>query len=258
MTYKTDIRPLILITNDDSVDAQGLYRMIDAALPHGDVIAVAPQHPQSGMSSAFTIDRPLRIREYDDYMGARIFGVNGTPVDCVKLALDAIVPRKPDFLFSGINHGSNSGNSIHYSGTMGAVNEGCTAGITSAGFSLCDHSPRADFGLSMPLVRSLVDRIVVEGLPEGISLNINLPAKVVPAGIRVCRAASGHWGAEYVRYSDPQGRPFYMLTGYFVNEEPDATDTDVYWLGKNYISVVPVDLDRTAHHLIDGFRQYEN
>lgn len=257
MADNTCIRPLILITNDDSVEAQGLYRMIDAALPHGDVIAVAPQQPQSGMSSAFTIDRPLRIREYDDYNGARIFSVNGTPVDCVKLALDTIVPRKPDFLFAGINHGSNSGNSIHYSGTMGAVNEGCTAGITSAGFSLCDHSLRADFGLSMPLVSSLVDRIIAEGLPDGISLNINIPAKVVPVGARVCRAASGHWGAEYVRYSDPLARPFYMLTGYFVNEEPDATDTDMYWLANNYISVVPVELDRTAHHLIDSFGQYE-
>ena len=240
------MKRLILITNDDSAHAPGMYSLIDRALEFGDVIAVAPAEPQSGKSSALTVDGPLRINELPEYHGARVFTVSGTPVDCVKLALHAIVPRKPDLLLSGTNHGSNSGNAILYSGTMGAVMEGCTCGITSVGFSLCHHSIKADFQLSADIVRQIIAEVVANGLPAHTALNVNIPARVRPEGVRVCRAALGHWSEEYKRYLDPQGRPFYFLTGRFVNEEPDATDTDEYWLGKNYVSVVPVALDQTA------------
>lgn len=158
-------RPNILITNDDSIHAPGLLKLVDCALGFGDVTVVAPLHPQSGQSSALSVDKPLRINRLDDYRGARMFTVSGSPVDCVKLGLDAIVDVKPDYLFSGINHGSNSGNAITYSGTMGAVIEGCTVGIPSVGFSLCHHSLKADFDLSLPFVTKIMDRIVREGLP---------------------------------------------------------------------------------------------
>lgn len=239
-------RPLILITNDDSINAPGIRKLAECALEFGDVYVVAPLHPQSGQSSALTVDSPLRIGEREDYMGAKMFTVSGTPVDCVKLALHAIVPRTPDFIFSGINHGSNSGNAITYSGTMGAVIEGCTVGIPSVGFSLCHHSIKADFDLSLPYVRKIMERIVKNGLPDYVALNVNIPARVVPEGVKVCRAARGHWTEEYVGYKDPQGRPFYMLTGHFENEEPNAADTDEFWLSQNYISCVPVTPDQTA------------
>jgi len=241
-----NIRPLILITNDDSIEAPGLYVLADIAKEFGDVYVVAPVHPHSGQSAAISVGAPLRIKELLDAPdGVRYFTVNGTPVDCVKLALHTIVPRKPDFLFSGINHGSNSGNSVTYSGTMGAVLEGCMNGIASAGFSLLHHSLKADFSLSRDVVRSIVADIVGKGLPPEVCLNINIPAKVVPEGVHVCRAARGHWVEEYKRYLDPQGNPFYWLTGRFVNMEPESPDTDEYWLARRVVSIVPVSPDQS-------------
>lgn len=238
-------KPIILITNDDSVEAPGLHKLARIAAEFGRVFVVAPASPRSGQSAALSVGSPLRIKELPSEDDIRYFTVNGTPVDCVKLALHAIMPAKPAFLFSGINHGSNSGTAITYSGTMGAVLEGCMEGIVSVGFSLLHHSLKADFDLSGQWVRKVMADIISGGLPSGMCLNINIPAKVVPVGMRVCRAARGHWSEEYVRYLDPQGNPFYWLTGRFVNEEPEATDTDEYWLARNYISIVPVTPDQT-------------
>lgn len=240
------MKPLILITNDDGIEAPGLDVLVRLASTFGDVVAVAPLTPQSGQSSAITVDGPLRIKEYEDRHGARRFSVSGTPVDCVKLALNSIVARRPALLLSGVNHGSNSGNAITYSGTIGAVIEGCTVGIPSVGFSLCHHSIRANFSLSEKFMASIIKDVLENGLPDYVALNINIPAHVVPKGIRACRAARGHWSEEYARYVDPHGNPYFWLTGRFVNEEPDATDTDEYWLGQNFISLVPVTPDQTA------------
>ena len=242
-----NIRPIILVTNDDSIEAPGIHALVEAVKDLGDIYVVAPAQQRSGQSSSITVDSPLRIKELPEAPdGVRYFVVNGTPVDCVKLALHAIVPRKPDFLFSGVNHGSNSGNSITYSGTMGAVLEGCMQGIPSVGFSLLHHSLKADFTLSAPFVRSIAQKVVEKGLPAGICLNVNIPAKVVPEGVRVCRAAKGYWTEEYRRYLDPAGRPFYLLTGRFVNIEPDADDTDEYWLARRHVSVVTVTPDQSC------------
>lgn len=239
-------RPLILITNDDGIHAPGLRRLVDCALRFGDVIVVAPDTPQSGKSSAISVESPLFITRHPDMEQAKIYSVSGTPVDCVKLGLHAIVPRKPDMLLSGINHGSNSGVSVIYSGTMGAVMEGCVVGIPSIGFSLLHHSLDADFSFSENFVIEIIGRALLNPIPQGVFLNVNIPALVVPEGVRACRAATGYWTEEYKKYITPSGSPFYWLTGRFVNTEPDAVDTDEYWLGKNYISVVPISPDLTA------------
>lgn len=241
-----ETRPLILLTNDDSVAAPGLHRLVDCLPQDIDVIVVAPDSPQSGKSSAITVNNILRIKEHPDYKGARVFSVSGTPVDCIKMAMHTIVPRRPDLILSGINHGSNSGCNVVYSGTMGAVIEGCTIGITSCGFSLLHHSWKADFEPSMPFISEMVRKLLDKPLPQGVCLNVNIPAKVTPEGAKVCRAANSYWTDEYERYMDPTGSPFYMLTGRFVNREPDADDTDEYWLKRNYISVVPVLSDMSA------------
>jgi 5'-nucleotidase len=245
MQENQTLRPLILITNDDSINAPGIKKLAECALNFGDVIIAGPTHPQSGQSSALSVDKPLRINELDDYCGARMFSISGTPVDCVKLALNSICPRKPDLVLAGINHGSNSGNAIIYSGTMGAVIEGCTVGISSVGFSLCSHSMNADFDLAKQHIINIIEATLKNPLPKHVALNVNIPAKVTPKGVRVCRAAQGHWSEEYERFIDPNGKPFYWLTGRFVNEEADATNTDEYWLSHDYISVVPVNIDQT-------------
>lgn len=241
----SEIRPLVLVTNDDSIEAPGLFKLVECIPQNADIIVVAPTLPQSGKSSALTVNAPLRITSHPDVGRARVFTVSGTPVDCVKLALNAIVPRRPTLVLAGINHGSNSGCNVIYSGTMGAVMEGCTVGITSCGFSLLHHSMAADFDLGLPFVKDVVAELLNKPLPEGVCLNINIPARVIPKGIRTCRAARGYWTDEYQRFTDPSGKPFYWLTGKFVNSEPNATDTDEYWLDNEYISVVPVNVDMT-------------
>lgn len=242
--------PIILLTNDDSVDAPGIYALADCMAPYADIYIVAPAKPHSGQSSALTVGAPLHIREREGRGNVRVFSVSGTPVDCVKLALHTIVPRKPDMLLSGINHGSNSGTAITYSGTMGAVQEGCMVNIPSVGFSLLHHSMKADFTLGIDFVRKISLNVLENGLPAGVCLNVNIPAKIRPQGIRTCRAAQGHWSEEYIRYLDPSGNPFYWLTGRFVNCEPDATDTDEYWLSRKFISLVPVTPDQSCIHAI--------
>ncbi len=242
-----NIRPLILIINDDSIEAPGIHHLAECVRSLGEIYIVAPEEPRSGQSSALSAGTPLRITERpSDKEGIRIFTVNGTPVDCVKLALHAIVPRKPDLVLSGINHGSNASVNVVYSGTMGAVLEACMLGIPAVGFSLLHHSLKADFTFSTAFVAAIAAKVLEKGLPENVCLNVNIPAKVRPEGIKVCRAAKGHWTDEYKRYLDPSGVPFYWLTGHFINEEPDADDTDEYWLNCRYVSVVPVTPDSTA------------
>lgn len=244
-------RPLILITNDDSIEAPGIHHLAECVRSLGDVYIVAPAHPHSGQSAALTVGAPLRIVEKPSATdGVRLFTVNGTPVDCIKLALHTIVPRQPDIIFSGINHGSNSAVNVTYSGTMGAVLEGCMQGIPSVGFSLLHHSMKADFSLSTAFVAGIAATVLEKGLPKGVCLNVNIPARVIPQGIKVCRAARGRWTDEYKRYLDPLGVPFYWLTGRLVNEEPDAEDTDEYWLNRRFISVVPVTADQTDREAI--------
>lgn len=244
--------PLIFITNDDGIHAPGLLHLVKCARSYGDVVVVAPDTPQSGKSSAISVESPLFITQHHDIDGAKVFSVSGTPVDCVKLGLHSIAPRKPDLVLSGINHGSNSGVSVIYSGTMGAVMEGCVVGIPSIGFSLLHHSLSADFTLSTHIVTEIIGKAFQYALPTGVCLNVNIPAKVVPEGVRTCRAANGYWTEEYKEYSTPSGTPFYWLTGRFVNAEPLATDTDEYWLAKNYVSVVPVSPDLTETNAIAG------
>lgn len=249
MSTDTDKRPLFLVTNDDSIAAPGLHVLVEMASRHGDVVCVAPRYPQSGKSSSMTFAAPLRLREerpLGALEGVKYFSVDGTPVDCVKLSLYTVLDRRPDFLLAGVNHGSNSGVNVLYSGTMGAVLEGCVEGIPSAGFSLLHHSLAADFSLGLPLMREVLARFVANPPAAGVCLNINVPAQIEPKGVRGCRSCHGRWSDGYQRYTDPMGRDFFMLAGKFINEEPDATDTDEYWLGRGYISVVPIAADMTA------------
>lgn len=232
-------KKLILISNDDSVNAPGLHFLIDCVKELGDVWVVAPDEPKSGQSSSMTFNAPLRITEHEGYEGAHLFSVSGTPVDCVKLAMHNILPRRPDLVLAGINHGSNAGNSVIYSGTMGAVFEGCMNGIPSIGYSLLHHSMKADFSECVPYIKDLTAKVLRCGLPAGVCLNVNFPAKVKIEGMKVVRAARSHWTEEYQQYTDPHGKPFYWLTGKQINEELDNPDTDLYWLGRNHATCVP-------------------
>ena len=241
-----DDKPLILISNDDGVYAKGLNELVEVMRLFGNIVVVAPDSPRSGMSHAITVDRPLRVTKLQEEDGLVIYSCNGTPVDCIKLACNQLLERLPDFVISGINHGSNSSVSIIYSGTMGAALEGCIHGVPSIGFSLCDYSPNADFSRSKKVVARVFQTVAEHGLPEGICLNVNIPKGDVK-GINFCRQARGKWVEEFEQRTDPHGRDYYWLTGYFNNAEVEARDTDDFALMDGYVSVVPVSTDMTAY-----------
>lgn len=240
-------RPLILVSNDDGISAKGVHVLIDCLIKFGDVICVCPDAPRSGQSMAITVNSPLRVHPHEDYHGARMYSVNGTPVDCVKLAMLNISDRLPDLVVSGINHGSNAAVNVVYSGTMGAAFEGCANMIPSIGFSLTTHNPDADFDGCIPFIDKIVSGVLTHGLPEDICLNVNIPAVApYPTEMRLTKSCKGRWTDEYKEYHDPSGQPFYWLTGTFINEEPDNEDTDQWLLDHGIVSVVPCALDRTS------------
>lgn len=241
------MKPLILVSNDDSISAKGVKCLIDCLLPYGDIIAVCPDTPHSGQSMALTINSPLRIISLPDYKGAKMYKVNGTPVDCIKLAMHHILPKMPDLVVAGINHGSNTSINVLYSGTMGAAMEGCVFGVPSIGFSLCDYSPDADFSICYPSVKTIVEGTLKKGLPEGVCLNVNIPkGPGFPSGIRLAEPCKGKWNDEYKEYVDPYGKKFYWMTGEFVNLEPEKENTDEWCLAHGFVSVVPVEINRYA------------
>ncbi|MEF9924471.1 MAG: 5'/3'-nucleotidase SurE [Muribaculaceae bacterium] len=243
-------RPLILISNDDSITAKGIYALIDFASEFGDIFVVAPSLPQSGKSSAITVETPLRATRLPDYKGATMYHVNGTPVDCTKLALNSLMPRNPDYIISGINHGANTGNSAIYSGTMGVVFEGNVRGIPSIGFSYLDHKSDTDFSPCKPIVTKILRDVIAKGLPQGVSLNVNMPKDCIIKGTKVAHAAKGVWSEEFQKRIDPHGHEYYWLTGKYINYEPESTETDLYWLSQQYASVVPCQADQTAFSAI--------
>lgn len=245
-------KPIIFVTNDDGIYAPGIHNLV-ACLPDEALIyVVAPEAQHSGQSSAITVKDPLRITPHEEYTNDRVkvFSVNGTPVDCVKIAMHALLPGKPAMAVSGINHGSNAGCSVIYSGTMGATFEACMLGIPAVGFSLLDHSLKADFTACMPYIRDINSAVLEKGLPDGVCLNINFPKSQRLDGIKVVGAARSHWTDEYEEYVDPSGKKFYMLTGTLINEEPDNHGTDLYWLDRNYGTIVPVTPEQTQFDAI--------
>lgn len=254
-------RPLILVTNDDGIEARGLKELINVAREFGDVVAISAEVPMSGMSHAITIKVPLRVKLVEEEPGFKKYLTNGTPVDGVKLAFNSIMGREPDLLLSGINHGSNSSSSILYSGTMSAAMEGAINHIPSIGFSLLSFDPDADFDPCGTVVRQVINMVLENGLPDGICLNVNIPAvsadKIM--GIRMCSQANGFWKEEFEKRTDPTGKTYYWLTGLFHNREPDGggLGTDEWALKHHFVSVVPVNTDLTAYSLLEKMKTWE-
>ena len=242
-------KPYILITNDDGYEVPGIMTLTRLMMKIGEVIVVAPDGPRSAQSNALTVTQPIRFKKIEEKEGLKRYCCTGTPTDCVKLALNEIVERKPDLIVAGINHGTNSAVNVIYSGTMGAVLEGCENGILSIGFSIDTHSLEADFTHFEPYILKITEQALKNGLTRGICLNVNAPKGKIE-GVKVVRQSDGQWVKEYERRNDPQGRPYFWLTGYFENNEPEALDTDEWAILNNYISIVPTKIDLTAHEAI--------
>ncbi len=260
-------KPLILITNDDGYQASGIQALASAVASFAEVYVVAPDGPRSGTACAITCTTPVSISPIPPQSQASVlcpqvkwYSCSGTPVDCVKLALEQILPRRPDLLLSGINHGDNASISAHYSGTIGAVFEGCMKEIPSVGISLYLQRGQRyeDFPVgsdTLIALSRLCQRMVKEGLPKDVCLNINLPTAHIFRGWQVCRQARGLWSAEWVSATHPFGQQAFWLTGTFTDLEPEALDTDFSALRAGYCSIVPLHVDLTAHEAIDKIQR---
>ncbi len=256
---KSNNRPMILVTNDDGYKAKGLSKLVEVAKEFGHVVVMSSSESQSGKSHSITIKDPIRYKLVEETDEITRYVIRGTPADGVKMALCSLLDRKPDLLLSGINHGTNSSSSVLYSGTMGAALEGAIHQIPAAGFSLTDYRPDADFDASEPFLRQVIQQLLIKGLPQGICLNVNIPAiaRDQIRGIRVCRQTNGYWTEVFETREDPRGSKYAWLTGSFVNREPEAEDTDEWALRHGYLSVVPVNTDFTAHALIGSMKEWE-
>lgn len=252
-------KPLILVTNDDGITAPGIRHLIKIMKTIGDVVVVAPDSPQSGMGHAITISDNLYCDPVtiDKYSQVKEYSCSGTPADCVKIGTQEILKRKPDLCVSGINHGSNSSINVIYSGTMSAAVEAGVEGIPAIGFSLLDYSMEANFDHTTKYVKRITENVIKNGLPKGVVLNVNIP-KVSDEkikGIQICRQANARWEEKFDKRQSPQGRDYYWLSGEFVNEDV-GKNTDVEALEANYVSVVPVKFDLTAHDFIKELKSW--
>jgi 5'-nucleotidase len=243
--------PVILITNDDGITAPGIRALVEAVKGLGKIIVVAPDKPQSGMGHAITIGSPLRMQKVNVFEGVEAYSTSGTPVDCVKLAVDKVIHDKPDICISGINHGANHSINVIYSGTMSAALEASIESIPSIGFSLLDLSIEADFTAAKKYARILVEHVLNNKQKDRhLCLNVNIPKGVekLIKGIKICKQAYAKYEEEFDERKDPHGRRYYWLTGEFINFDK-AKDTDVWALKNNFVSVVPVHFDLTNYEL---------
>lgn len=240
------MKPLILISNDDGYQAKGINELVRMISDMGDIIVCAPEGARSGKSRAFSMEM-LTLNHIRTEGNVDVWACSGTPVDCVKMAYHRICPRKPSLVIGGINHGDNASTNAHYSGTVGIVNEGAMKGIPSIAFSLCDYSADADFTPMRDLVRSLVRKVLDEGMPHYVALNVNYPHVPEVKGVKVCRMAHGHWRKEVDKCEHPtRNYSYYWMTGYYQNDEPEATDTDAWALANGYVAITPITVELTA------------
>lgn len=252
-------RPLILVTNDDGITAPGIRNLISVMNSIGDVVVVAPDSPQSGMGHAITVDNVLTCNPITVDEGPQLeYSCSGTPADCVKMAVNNILNRKPDLCVSGINHGSNSSINVIYSGTMSAAVEAGIEGVPAIGFSLLDYNYHADFKPCLEYVKNITLSALKNGIPEGVVLNVNIPKLPQNAikGVKICRQANGYWREDFDKRKSPFGKEYYWLSGEFINKDK-GEDTDIWALDNGYISVVPVQFDLTAHHVIQKLNSWD-
>lgn len=251
-------KPLILVTNDDGITAPGLRALIRYMNEIGDVVVVAPDSPQSGMGHAITLDNTLYTKRVNIDQGeTEEYSCSGTPADCVKLALQELLDRKPDICVSGINHGSNSSINVIYSGTMSAAIEAGIEGVPAIGFSLCDYSWSANFESIGEPIKKIVREALENGMPMGVVLNVNLPKleKENIKGIKICRQARANWKEKFDKRTNPMGKDYYWLTGEFELLDK-GEDTDEWALANGYVSIVPTQFDLTAHHAIQHINNW--
>lgn len=250
-------RPHILVSNDDGVRAKGLEELITSLRDLGDITVVAPDGQRSGSSSAITSSVPIHYDRVLSEPGLSMYSCSGTPADCVKLALNEIVTEMPDLVVAGINHGANQGIAVNYSGTLGAAIEGCIFNIPSFAISLIGGHQDDDYLNCCRYARMIARRLLKEGLPKGIYLNVNVPNDPVVRGLRICSQAAGRYYNEYVRHTTPTGRDVYWLSGELIPDEPANMNSDIMLNRRGYATVVPCSIDVTDYEVIQQIKHWE-
>lgn len=231
----------ILITNDDGIHSDGLQTLREALTPLGRTIVVAPDRDNSAVSHSLTMSRPLHLRQ----IATDTYTVDGTPTDCVILALGQILDKRPDLLVSGINAGPNLGDDISYSGTVSAAMEGTIYGVTSMAVSLAGEEPR-DYTVAGKIAHDIGRRILQNPLPPGTLVNMNVPGGNSHKGIRITRQGRRLWENAIQKTKDPWGRTRYWIGGGTPVKE-SGEDTDVKAIHDGYVSITPIHLDLTHH-----------
>ncbi len=258
MTDSTTVRPFVLIANDDGYHSRGIRLLAETVSQLADVLVVAPEGARSGYACAFSATDYLRLKRRKDIGRAQVWSCSGTPVDCVKIAISQLCDgRQPDLILSGVNHGDNSTVNVHYSGTMGVALEGCLKGIPSIGFSSCYYDEQANLEPLRPYILKIVAKVLREGLPKGICLNVNFPAAEAFKGVRACRMTQGTWVNEIVKNHHPRGYDYYWVVGEYENHEPLAEDTDQWALAHGYISITPTQIDVTAYQFMETLNHWD-
>ena len=254
----SESRPKILITNDDGFAAKGLQKLVGLMRTLGDVILISTDEVMSAKSHSCSIRERLYVRLVHEEDGFTEYRCNGTPVDCVKLGYQKLMPTPPDLVVSGINHGMNAASTVVYSGTISAVIEACMNGLTAIGYSLFSLDPDADFDHLDIAILEITKKVLKEGLPKGVCLNVNFPKRCEEPmkGIRVCRQAACRWIEYFNELYDENGEQYYNLDGEFVSDDI-TPDTDLWALQNNYASLVPTCFDWTAHACIEPMKAFE-
>lgn len=251
-------QPLILISNDDGYNSIGIKTLVSSLADFAEIVVCAPDSARSGYSCAFSAEEHLTINKENNIPNCKVWSCSGTPVDCIKIAFEYLLDgRSPDLIIGGINHGDNSSVNNHYSGTMGIVREGCMKHIPSIAFSSCDHNTTANLNHLKEYIVKIVKRVLKEGLPNGVCLNVNFPKTNKFKGIKVCRMGIGNWVKEVVRCIHPRNYNYYWMVGNFENEEPEATDNDQWALSNGYISITPTKIDITDYDTIKSMKDWE-
>jgi 5'-nucleotidase len=247
-------RPVILLTNDDGISAPGLEALHRELRTLADVTVIAPNTERSAVGHAITISDPLRAWPYEKNGSFFGIAVKGTPADCVKIGYWALMEHKPDLVVSGINLGPNTGINTIYSGTVSAATEGSFLGVPSFAVSLATYR-NPNFRYAAKFARKLAKRLLAEGLPRGVYLNVNVPAcpEREIRGVLITRQGLAVYREEFDRRTDPNGRTYFWLTGQKVNKEKEL-EVDDGAIGANYVAVTPVHYDLTQYAFMEPLR----
>lgn len=238
----------ILVTNDDGIDSIGLQALANRLRNLGKVVTVAPDRDKSAVSHSLTMHRPLRIKYLEDDM----ITIDGTPTDCVLIALQKILPSPPDLLVSGINNGPNLGDDISYSGTVAAALEGTMHCIPSMAVSMVERN--SNFIHGAKIAEQLASEVLTHGLPENTLLNVNIPSGEIIKGLRVTRQGRSLWRDSIHETTDPWGEKLYWIGGGLAVTD-SATDTDIVAAANGYVTVTPIHLDKTNHEGVISLKE---